>query len=105
MMTSNRLPATTASVEKQDGPDGCGKPPFPGPPPGGAEPMRSNIAVTLLALMVTLNLGTGVARRIDHRVLTVESCLYDKLEERNAADCLLERERRARSRGQAVHGA
>lgn len=67
--------------------------------------MRKNIAVTFLALVFAMNLGTGLARQIDHRVLKIESCLYDKLEDRNAADCLLERERKYRSRCQATHGA
>jgi hypothetical protein len=60
--------------------------------------MKKNTAVAVLALVFTMNLGSGVARQIDHRMFSIESSLYDKLEDRARAECSLERDRKLRSR-------
>lgn len=60
--------------------------------------MQKNFAVALLALVFTANIATGLGHRIDRRVCTVESSLYDKLEDRACADLLVETERKLRCR-------
>lgn len=67
--------------------------------------MQKNVAVLLLALVFTANLGTGLGHRAERRICKVESSLYDKLEDRISADCLLEIERKLRCRVQACHRA
>ena len=67
--------------------------------------MQKNFAVALLALVFTVNLGTGLTHQLDRRICKVESSLFDKLEARSCADCQLEIERKLRSRTQACHRA
>ena len=60
--------------------------------------MKKSMAVTALSLVLVMNVGTGYTPKIDHRLSSVESALFDKLENRAITEQALELIRKMKSR-------
>lgn len=60
--------------------------------------MKKSMAITALSLVLVMNIGSGYTRRIDHRLSTIESSLFEKLENRECTEQALELERKTKSR-------
>jgi len=60
--------------------------------------MKRNIAIVVLALVFSMNVGSGYTQRVDHRLYKIESSLCEKLEDRRGTEQMLEAERKMKSR-------
>jgi len=60
--------------------------------------MKSHFALTALAVVLAMNIGSGWTQRIDRQMLTIESSLCNEVDDRICAEQSLEAERKLKSR-------
>ncbi|WP_139311699.1 hypothetical protein [Desulfovibrio sp. DV] len=65
--------------------------------------MKRNFAVTALALLLALHIGSGWTQGIDRQMFKIESSLCEDVDSRVCTEQLLEAERKVKSRGAVVH--
>ena len=65
--------------------------------------MERKIALTVLTFVLALNIGPLFTSRIDRGIATIDSSLYDKIEDRTCVDLSNDMELRAGPRTRSVY--
>ena len=65
--------------------------------------MKKNFAVTALALLLAVHIGSGWTQGVDRQLFKIESSLCEDVDTRVCTEQMLEAQRKVKSRSTAAH--